>query len=314
MKIEQSAVALAATHEYSSRAEVEVESERRFAEVFASVDAAQAGAAEAPDDEGERLVWQLQILISRLFAYLTGQECQTPIEDPALPADQAGRSRVRTIEWRSVTTESFSEHERSTLSASGCVRTADGRSFAFDLDLCRSRDYASERIVETSGSAVLRDPLVINFDGRGAELSGQRFAFDLDADGIAEDLPLLAGGSAFLAIDRDHDGAIDDGRELFGALSGDGFAELAQFDVDGNGWIDEADPDFAELRVWRPGSAGTPGGLAEEGVGALYLGAVDSPFALKDGDNRLLGAVRASAFYLAEDGSAGALQQVDLVV
>lgn len=53
-------------------------------------------------------------------------------------------------------------------------------------------------------------------------------------------------------------------------------------------------------------------GLGEKGVGALWLGAADSPFALKDGANRLLGEIRATGLYLAEDGRVGSLQQVDL--
>jgi hypothetical protein len=55
-------------------------------------------------------------------------------------------------------------------------------------------------------------------------------------------------------------------------------------------------------------------GLKDKGVGALYLGSAETPFSLKDDDNRLRGEVRASGIYLREDGSTGALQQVDLAV
>ena len=50
---------------------------------------------------------------------------------------------------------------------------------------------------------------------------------------------MLGSGSGFLALDKNGNGKIDDGSELFGTKSGDGFADLAEYDSDGNGWIDE---------------------------------------------------------------------------
>ena len=109
-------------------------------------------------------------------------------------------------------------------------------------------------------------------------------------------------------------GRVESGRQLFGPTSGDGFADLAAYDSDANGWIDEADPVFGRLGVWTPDAEG--GGavrsLAEAGVGALGLDRVATPFALKDGAE--LGAVRSSGVYLREAGGAGSLQQVDVVV
>jgi poly(A) polymerase Pap1 len=56
-----------------------------------------------------------------------------------------------------------------------------------------------------------------------------------------------------LAYDRNSDGRINDGRELFGDANGasDGFAELRKYDSDGNNRIDGLDPIFAELRIWQ---------------------------------------------------------------
>ena len=54
----------------------------------------------------------------------------------------------------------------------------------------------------------------------------------------------------FLALDLNGDGRINNGSELFGALSGNGFADLAQYDSDANGWIDENDEIFQRLKVW----------------------------------------------------------------
>lgn len=223
--------------------------------------------------------------------------------------------------WHAEAIERVHETERSEFTARGSVRTADGRSVDFALALAMSREFRSERSATESGQMVMRDPLVINFNGSAAELVGTRFDFDLDLDGQRESLPRLAAGSAFLALDRNGDGRINDGSELFGARSGDGFADLAGLDDDGNGWLDEADAAFAALCVWQPPSAdtandspGTLDPLAAHGVGALCLSAQETPFALRDADNRPLGQVRASGIYLREDGTAGTLQQVDLAV
>ena len=53
--------------------------------------------------------------------------------------------------------------------------------------------------------------------------------------------------------------------------------------------------------------------LGQRGIGAMYLGNIDTPFALKDSNNALQGQVRASGIFLHEDGRAGTMQQLDLV-
>ena len=127
------------------------------------------------------------------------------------------------------------------------------------------------------------DPLVLRFDGPAQALQNQRFAFDLQGDGSADNVPLLAQGWGYLALDRNQNGRIDDGLELFGPRTDNGFAELAALDDDGNGWIDEGDAAFKDLRIWRPSADG--GGslqtLQAEGVGALGLANAATPFALR---------------------------------
>jgi hypothetical protein len=52
-----------------------------------------------------------------------------------------------------------------------------------------------------AGDAVLMDPFVVNFDGRASELSNMNFSFDIDSDGVKEDVPMIRPGSGFLALD-----------------------------------------------------------------------------------------------------------------
>lgn len=214
--------------------------------------------------------------------------------------------------------EVLGESERTQFSAEGMVRTADGQDIRFTLrlDMLRHHREESWTSLRLGDAAVPVDPLVINFDGTAAQLQDLRFAFDLDGDGQTEAVPLLAGARGYLALDHDQNQRIDNGLELFGPASGDGFAELAAHDGDGNGWIDENDAVFRQLRVWVPSAhgAGNLRTLREAGVGAIHLGAVDTPFALRAADNGALGAVRATGAYLREDGGAGTVQQIDLAV
>jgi hypothetical protein len=211
----------------------------------------------------------------------------------------------------------YDEAEQTNFSAQGVVQTTDGKTTRFRLDLSMSRQYHEQTDVSLrAGDAQKTDPLVINFDGTAAQLTDQRFAFDLDADGSAEQLPMLATGSGYLALDRNGNGSIDSGADLFGPTTGSGFSELAALDADHNQWIDENDPAYAQLRVWTPDGQGgaSTATLQELKVGALYLGNVSTPFAMKDAANGDLGAVAASGIYLTETGQAGTLQEVDLSV
>jgi hypothetical protein len=213
--------------------------------------------------------------------------------------------------------ESHHEIEQTSFAAQGVVKTADGKEITFSYQLEMEREFYSETNLSVrAGDAVLKDPLVINFGGTAAQLTDRKFAFDLDANGTTEQISWVQPGSGFLALDKNGNGVIDDGSELFGAQTGNGFAELAAYDDDRNGWIDEADAVYSRLQVWsKSGSTDQLASLKERNVGAISLGQVATPFALKDGANQLQGAVRASGIYLKEDGSGvGSVQQIDLAV
>ncbi len=89
--------------------------------------------------------------------------------------------------------------------------------------------------------------------------------FDLDSDGTLERLGWTRPNDwvGFLALDRNHNGIIDNGQELFGNFTllgngqtaANGFQALAYWDSpqaggNGNGWIDPGDAVWANLRVW----------------------------------------------------------------
>lgn len=208
-----------------------------------------------------------------------------------------------------------SEHEKTTFDTFGTVKTADGRQIDFDVSLTMSRGM--EKSAKTSKKSLdlkLCDPLVINFDSPDAVLTDKRFSFDLDVDGELDNIAVLGQACGFLAYDKNEDGIINDGSELFGAKSGDGFEDLTVYDVDGNGWIDEADPVFDKLKIWSKDANGNDQlvGLGVRGIGAIFLGRVPTEFSLKNLSNETQGVIRSTGVFLREDGSAGTVQQVDL--
>jgi hypothetical protein len=230
-----------------------------------------------------------------------------PPAAPAAPVPEFGLEYDRT--------ETRQTSEETGFEASGTIRTADGKDIQFSVGLFMSRsETQTSSFSLRAGNAVNKDPLVVNFGGNAASLRNQRFKFDLMGDGRQVDVPLLGQGSGFLVLDAAGSGKVASGKQLFGPASGDGFADLAKYDSDSNGWIDEADPVFERLGVWTPDAkgGGAVASLASAGVGALYLGHSATPFTLKDGAE--LGAVRSSGIFAREDGSVGTLQQVDLKV
>ena len=211
----------------------------------------------------------------------------------------------------------YEEHEETSYSAAGTVKCADGREISFNIGLEMSRSFSLyyERAVRSHPMSVpLCDPLIINLNGSVAGFGDQKIRFDLDADGTLDEIPCPSGGSAFLALDLNGAGRINDGSELFGTKSGDGFRDLSRYDSDGNGWIDEADPVFEKLRIFVCDENGNEKlyTLKDKGLGAICLSCADTDFDLRDADNYTYARIRKSGVFLYENGSVGTLQHVDL--
>ena len=213
--------------------------------------------------------------------------------------------------------ESLHESEQTAFTAQGIIKTTDGKEIQFSLSLNMQWEFSQQSNLSIrKGDGVRQDPLVINFNGTSAQLTDTKFSFDLDSDGNAEKVSFVGAGSGFLSLDKNGNGVIDNGSELFGTQSGNGFADLSAYDLNGNNWIDENDAVYSKLQVWSKNATGenTLSALAKLNIGALYLGNVATPFDLKNSANDLQGQVRSSGIYVREDGSAGTIQQVDLVV
>jgi len=211
---------------------------------------------------------------------------------------------------------SYSEFERTTFSAQGEIQTADGQSLQIDLMMEMQHSYSTYESTVLTAGVQLTDPLIINFAAPAAHLTDEKYGFDINSDGSVEQISFAGQGSGFLMLDKNGDGRANNGNELFGTQSGDGFADLSAYDEDGNGFIDEGDSTYTELKIWVKTASGSDQyfSLADKGIGAIYLGSVHTPFEIKNEQNDLQGVVRDSSFFLREDGSSGTVQQVDLVI
>ena len=107
------------------------------------------------------------------------------------------------------------------------------------------------------------DPLALDLDGNGIRtVAANQFSgslFDHDGDGIRTASGWVGKEDGLLVYDRNGDGIINNGSELFGdatrlkngGTAEHGFAALADLDDNGDGKIDAADKAFSSLRVWR---------------------------------------------------------------
>jgi hypothetical protein len=207
------------------------------------------------------------------------------------------------------------EQESVFIQTEGTVQTESGQTISFNMGVQMQRQ---EVLVRSTGlSRIIHgiDPIVLNFDENISMFDHTYFSFDLDGDGSCEEISGLADGCGFLALDRNGDGFITDGLELFGPATGSGFAELAELDIDGNSWIDENDPIFDNLLVWL--GAGGEGeqlvSLRQAGVGAISVTHAGTQFTLEGTDGQVQGVVRASGMFLMESGEPKSLLEIDIV-
>ena len=202
------------------------------------------------------------------------------------------------------------ESEQVRYSAGGTVRTESGEQIDFGVSLNMNRTVSEKLNFKSIEEKQFYDPLVINYSGDISKLTDEKFDFDIDLDGKADKISFAGKGSGFLALDKNDDGVINDGGELFGPQSGNGFRELRQYDGDGNGWLDENDDVYSKLRVWSKDAEGNDQlfTLKELDIGAVYLNETSTKFDLGEGY------MQSTSFFLKDRGGAGFISHIDLKV
>jgi len=239
----------------------------------------------------------------------TTSETASPQEPPAENANPAA-NQPQAQGWgiRYSYHEVRQEKESVTFSAGGTVTTEDGREINFDMQLQMSRETFAETYIEYRAGDALIDPLVLNLDGQGAQLTAEKYQFDLNADGKKENISFLQQGSGFLVLDKNNNGTVDNGGELFGPATNNGFLELKAYDQDSNNWIDEKDAIFYDLKLWTKNADGSDqlNSLESYGIGALYLDSVKTQMTMDNGQ------LKESGIFLNENGQVNTIQEIDL--
>lgn len=131
------------------------------------------------------------------------------------------------------------------------------------------------------------DPIVLDGGGDGVRIGVGQIDFDLDADGVAERLPWTASTDPVLVLDRNGDGRIANGTELFTltAQSTGARPALATLDSNGDGKLDATDKQWSALRLWADrnqdayASAGELSSLADLGIQSINLAPVSGSVA-----------------------------------
>lgn len=250
---------------------------------------------------------------------------QVLVANPGMTVNnvEIGAREEVVVEVLSLLTQDSSESL--TFEALGQVTTEDGSQIDFMLALDFDRSTHTEQLNQFQGNRNLIDPLMINLNGGAVGFSDLTFEFDLDSDGEMETIAQAASGSGFIVFDKNQNGIIDNGSEMFGPQSGQGFAELSQYDEDGNGWIDENDSIYSQLGVMTfsgqsqvdgqgegQGAVQETQSLMAAQVGALFLGSVTADYELNTESGLFAGTIKQSGAALAEDGRVLLMQEVHM--
>lgn len=291
---------------------------------------------EIVDDESDLSVHDLlnKFIIEILLSRFLGREqkevklypdlyscCQNKEENYFERKASKPRTIVETkIRFEQESTQEYYKKNAIEFKTKAVIKTAD-KELDIDLNLSYTQEfYESYKEKISFEKTVFIDPLIIHydlssnyFDSMSDELT---FEFDINSKGDNENIPLLKEGSGFLALDKNSNGTIDNGTELFGPNTNKGFNELKEYDEDHNSWIDENDSIFSDLRIWSKNEKGddTLVTLGNANVGAIYLGDVASTFNYDKSVNEGLAHLKRSSIFLTEEGKAGLVTSVDFAV
>lgn len=245
-------------------------------------------------------------LLNHLISLLNPKSIQNKFK--VVSKEELHHSNIRTLGTRTLSIkEEYTSSQKLDVSMNGMVQSGN-KKIKLDMNLSFSSSFVHTHSIEKT---MFYDPLVINYDGELPDLDSKTFDFDIDMNGESDQISMLTKGNGFLALDRNDNGYIDDGFELFGTQNGNGFLDLKRYDLDGNNWIDENDTIFDKLRIWtKTAEEDSLVAIGEMGIGALYLGHAEGDYDIKD-EGQTLGRIRSNGLYLNEDGTSGLMTQID---
>ena len=171
-------------------------------------------------------------------------------------------------------------------------------------------DFVNSLFLAAKSWTAPRDPLVLDLDGDGIETAGidpnAPVLFDMDGDGVKTATGWIRPDDGIVVLDRNGNGLIDSGRELFGdatvlargaragQLAANGFEALADLDLNADGRLDSLDASWGQLRIWRDlnqdgvSQAGELTTLAAQGIARLGAQGTQSNVNLGGGNTQVM--------------------------
>ena len=203
----------------------------------------------------------IAILTSVQAVALTTAQVATLRTDQVLALGTSNVQSLSTDQITALTTDAISVLATTQIAALG----------TFQIEALTSSQVAVLTTVQIPHLRV-STPVILDLNGDGVQTlsitSGVRF--DMFANGLATPTGWVSSGDGLLVMDRNQDGRINDGSELFGSATTlangrqalDGYAALRELDGNQDGVIDHDDVAFSELRVWVDSNSS---GTTEEG-------------------------------------------------
>jgi len=235
------------------------------------------------------------------------------------PKNEKPKVMVMKTEYNYERTIEYTKKDSVDFFSKALIKTEE-KDIEIDLNVSYSKEFYEKHQEKIEFSEVSYiDPIVIQYSKEASSLDFLEeeltFYFDLDSNGEKDEIAKLKEGNGFLVLDKDKNGTIDNGSELFGPSTNDGFEELRVYDSDKNGWIDENDSIFKDLKIWTKDSNGDDKlfALGDSEIGAIYLKDANTDIDINKSVKDPLAHLKSTSFFVREDGSAGLLSSFDFV-
>lgn len=199
-----------------------------------------------------------------------------PVSASDFGSSAPAQTQAQASDISSMTSDQILSYSAEMIQNAVKTKNMEGSFSYFELNI----SMVSVEITQSEETEVVQtsDPLVLdlNKDGKiSVSTAESGIRFDITGDGKAEQTAFVTNGDGVLALDRDGDGKITSGRELFGEQNGsvNGFLELSKYDENSDGVIDKNDSVFSKLSVVTRAADGSlvTKGLSQYGITSLSL-------------------------------------------
>ena len=207
------------------------------------------------------------------------------------------------------------DYEKGSLKATGIVSMLPGGILLAPYVRAKTRNRLRDTFTSAQSAEVPRDPLLIDLDGDGIETTSVENGvyFDQENDGFAEVSAWVSSDDGVLAIDKNNNGTIDNGSELFGdsyvksdgTIATSGFDALSDLDSNGDGQINSSDTSFDAIKILK--GDGTLLSLSDAGISSISLTSKKSVITDSNGNRQLT-----TGTYTKTDGSTGKISDYEL--